>query len=59
MARQKTGQENVRKLSRVGGITYTMSLPLGIVQELGWQDHQRIHVRKDGDRIILEDWKEE
>jgi hypothetical protein len=61
MARKSLEKRNIRKLSRVGGgKTYSITIPIEIVREFGWQEGQKLIVEKYGNkkRIIIEDWKE-
>ena len=60
MSRQGINDENIRKLQRTGedGTTYTVSLPLELVQELGWQKTQKVVVTKRGNELIIKDWSE-
>lgn len=40
-----------------GGKTYTVTLPIDIIRELKWQSKQKVEVRRNGDRIMITDWK--
>ena len=56
----KRGKENIRKLAKVGGgVTYSITLPIEIVREFGWQEKQKLSVEADQKRkrIIIKDWK--
>lgn len=57
MARQPLGSEQIRKLNRIAGKTYTVSLPIALVRELGWQQHQKLTVTKKGNGLLIEDWE--
>jgi len=46
----------VHKIQR-SNYTYTISLPIDYVRELGWRENQKVVVKKIGSRIIIEDWK--
>lgn len=58
MAHAKTASEPVRKLTKVGGLSYSVTIPLDIIRAFGWQEHQKVVVKKRGKKIIIEDWKE-
>lgn len=59
MARQRVGQEHVRKLQRTGenGSTYMVTLPKELIAELGWQKKQKVVVEKQGKALVIKDWK--
>ena len=59
MARQKIEERNTRKLYRVGnGKTYSLTLPIEYVRELGWQKTQKVVVELDkkSKKIVIKDW---
>lgn len=58
MARRKLGEQHIRKLTRTGGgMSISVTLPIEMIRALRWQDRQKVVVRKDGARLIIEDWK--
>ncbi len=59
MPRQKIGEENVRKLQRTGkdARSYMITLPLEMIYELGWQKKQKVIVKKQGNTLVIQDWK--
>lgn len=50
----------VRKLQRTGraGASYMVTLPKEMIDELGWRERQKVTIRKDGDKLIIQDWEE-
>jgi cell division protein FtsI/penicillin-binding protein 2 len=57
MARRKIQDRNVRALKKVRS-TYYVSIPIEIIRELRWQEHQKVVVRKQGkNRIVIVDWE--
>jgi antitoxin component of MazEF toxin-antitoxin module len=54
--RRKLGERNIRKLSKRGA-SYSVTLPLEFIKELKWREKQKIVMKKEGKRIIIEDWK--
>lgn len=51
--------DQVRKLAKVGGgTTYSVTLPIDDIRELGWQQGQRVVVEFDKarKRFIIKDW---
>jgi len=59
MPRRKIKDRNIRNLGKVGGYSYSITLPMDMVQELGWKERQKLVVKKRGDYIIIKDWKKE
>jgi len=54
---RKTNQTEVRKIQKSGG-SYYVILPIGVVRELGWQEKQKVVIRKvPGKKIEIKDWK--
>ncbi len=57
MSRRKLEDKNIRKISRMGGSSLGVTLPVDILRELKWREKQKVVVRKSGGKIIIEDWK--
>ncbi len=54
MARPENDQTGVRKLNFVGSTSYAVSLPIDMVKLLRWQKGDVLHVRRQGNKIIIE-----
>ena len=55
---RKLKEKNIRKLTKMGrGASMGLTLPIEIVNKLGWKEHQKVVVRLSGKKIIIEDWK--
>tara|TARA_B100000745_G_scaffold206137_1_gene136306 strand:+ start:149 stop:328 length:180 start_codon:yes stop_codon:yes gene_type:complete len=47
-----------RKLSKVAnGASYSVTLPIEFIRELGWQEKQKLVITLKGDTLIIKDWK--
>jgi len=57
MGMQKMGEESVRKLGKVAGKSYYVTLPISCIRELKWREKQKVVVKKKGNKLIIEDWK--
>jgi len=57
MATQKSYNKSIRKLTKVGGLSLSVTLPIEIVRELKWREKQKLVVKKVGKRVIIEDWQ--
>ena len=59
MARTKLENRNIRKLGKIsGGTSYAITLPIEYIREFKWRQHQKLVVRKSGNKLIIEDWEE-
>ena len=51
-------EKNIRKLTRTGrNKSMCLTLPIEMVQKLGWKEHQKVVARLSGKKIIIEDWQ--
>ena len=57
MARRRGEEANVRKLSKNGGGSISITLPIELVRALGWRDGQKVEVRRSGTSLIVKDWR--
>ncbi|MCF7905922.1 AbrB/MazE/SpoVT family DNA-binding domain-containing protein [Candidatus Gracilibacteria bacterium] len=57
MALAKSSSQATRKITKVGGHSYYVTIPLDYIRELGWREHQKVQVTKHGKKIIIEDWE--
>lgn len=57
MVQRKKVDKDVRKLTKVGGHSIAVTLPIELVRELGWRERQKVVVKKRGKGIIIEDWE--
>jgi len=55
---KKSGEENVRKLSKMGGgASYGITLPIEIIRKFGWREKQKVVIKKRGKSFNVSDWK--
>lgn len=57
MNRRKIEDRNIRKLTKIGGKSIAVTLPIDIVRELKWKEKQKVVVKKQGSKLIISDWK--
>lgn len=57
MAIRKLSEQNIRKLTRVGGTSLSVTIPVNIVRKLKWKERQKVVVRKAGSGVSVKDWK--
>jgi antitoxin component of MazEF toxin-antitoxin module len=53
-----SSEKNIRKLTRVGKISLSVTIPRDLIVELGWKDNQKVIVKKRGQGILIEDWQD-
>lgn len=58
MARRRLEERAVRKLTKTGAGSITVTLPIEIVRELKWRTGQKVVIKKSGAKVVIEDWKE-
>lgn len=58
MARRELNKRNIRKITKSGGYSYSVTLPIEAVKELKWRQGQKIEVEVDKkkQRLIIKDW---
>ena len=56
MGRREIFDEDVRNIQK-SKRSYYITLPIRYVRELSWKETQKVVVRKEGKRLIVEDWK--
>jgi len=57
MARRRLEKKNIRKLTKLGGKSIAVTIPIDMIRELKWRERQKVVVKKVGKRIIIEDWE--
>ena len=50
-------EKDIRKLTITGKTTYYVTLPQEMIRELGWRKGEKKVVKRQGKKIIIEDWK--
>jgi len=56
MARRNLNDRNIRKLTKSGGKSISVTLPIEIIRELKWRSKQKVVVEKRGESIVIKDW---
>ncbi len=57
MPTRKFGERNIRKLTKSGGHSIGLTLPIDLVRQLKWREKQKVVVKKRGSNIVISDWK--
>lgn len=54
---RKLQEKNIRKLTRVGKTSISVTIPIEIVKDLKWKERQKVVVKQSGKKIIIQDWE--
>lgn len=54
---RKVEEEHLRNLTKNSTGTYSVSIPIALVRKLKWQRGQKLTVRQQGKKLIIEDWQ--
>jgi ribosomal protein L15E len=57
MPNKTTEERNMRKLTKLGGKSIGLTLPIELVRELGWREKQRVVVKRVRGGVMVKDWK--
>lgn len=57
MARKRLENRNIRKLTKIGGASYAVTIPIEIIREMGWKERQKLIVEKKGSKLVVKDWE--
>lgn len=50
-------KRSIRKLTKLGGHSLGVTIPIDLVRELKWRERQKVVVTKRGKKLTIEDWK--
>jgi len=55
---RKLTEKNIRKITKMGaGRSLGLTLPVEILEKIGWKEHQKVVVSLKGKTINIKDWK--
>lgn len=57
MAVQKLKNKNVRKITKVGGKSLSITLPREFLNQLGWKEKQKVVVKRVPGGLLIKDWE--
>ncbi len=57
MARKKLINRNIRKLTKQGKWSLSVTLPIDLIHKLKWKEKQKVIVELKGKSFIIKDWK--
>lgn len=57
MGRRKIGDEKIRSIKKSNG-SYTVSIPIDLMRELGWHERQRVVITRSGKgKLTISDYQ--
>ena len=54
---KRSDKTNIRKLTKTGGHSLGVTIPIDIVRKLSWKERQKVVVDLRGKKITIEDWE--
>jgi len=57
MPMRKLKDQNVRKITKIGGKSLAVTLPRDLLTKLGWKERQKVTVKKVRGGLLIKDWK--
>ena len=57
MGTRKSGEQNVRNITKNSTGTYQVSLPIDLDRILGWKQGQKVVFKKRGKDLVIVDWQ--
>jgi hypothetical protein len=57
MGIRKLGEQNIRKLTKLGKETLAVTLPVEYLRALKWREKQNVVVEKHARHLVIKDWK--
>jgi len=59
MPKRKTSNKNIRKITKVGGKSYAVTLPIEIIRLFNWKERQKVilKINKKRRTITIKDWE--
>lgn len=56
MGVRKVEEQHIRSITQNSTGTYSLSVPIQVMRELGWRKGQKIVVKRQGKLLIVHDW---
>jgi bifunctional DNA-binding transcriptional regulator/antitoxin component of YhaV-PrlF toxin-antitoxin module len=59
MSDKKQEDRNIRKITRIGSISYGITIPIEVIRKFGWKERQKVILKIDPKKksITIKDWK--
>lgn len=50
-------KKHIRKITKVGKLSYSVVIPRELIDELKWRERQKVTLKRSGSKVIVEDWE--
>lgn len=59
MSDKKQEDRNIRKITKIGGSSYGITIPIEVIRKFGWRERQKLILKINPKRrtILIKDWK--
>lgn len=57
MPRKSVKERNVRKLVKSGKKSFSLTIPIELIKELGWRLRQKVFIKRYRRGVLIKDWK--
>ena len=59
MSDRKQEDRNIRKITKIGGSSYGITLPIEVIRQFGWKERQKLilGINPKKKLIVIKDWK--
>lgn len=57
MPRKSVKNRNIRKLVKSGKKSFSLTIPIELIKELGWRLRQKVSVKRYRRGVLIKDWK--
>lgn len=59
MPTRKLEDKNIRKISKMGGSSYGITIPIEVIRAFGWHERQKVFLKIDSKKktVLITDWK--
>ena len=54
---RKLSESNIRKITKVGRWSFSVTLPIEMVRKLKWKEKQKVVIKQKGKTLVIKDWK--
>lgn len=57
MPTRKLNDKNIRKITKVGKHSLSVTIPIEIARKLKWREKQKVVVKKVRGGVVIRDWR--
>lgn len=54
---KRSDETHVRKITKVGGSSLSITIPIDLARTLNWRERQKVIVVQKGSSLVIQDWK--